>query len=474
MLRENKTMKNTMKLVSLLMSFLLIFTSCQAVYEVELTAPETTANPEIDLNEDYYTTGAPLRAGNIETGILYEGCLIYIEQRMTTGIVGERTTSDGEKKLTYGDVRVDRIVKYNPVTGTVSSPCLIPTCNHSLESDCPMLLGLGARASEAYMFQGLFGDWLVYLRYNFDDEYGSVKSEIMYNMKTGELRSVFCDDFGEEVVSKWLYGWYSDGKYYKINTVLDYSHTSYKPGGDIPISNYKPITKDYIYEYDFETNVSRMVYEIPGICGGFQVTHERFYIALSEDDVFSIKKDGTDKRQEKLVKANNFVGTYAIYGEKNGFIATDLRTNEAQEIVWDHSVVGKMCITEKGILYAQQTKYDEWDNFSAKDYRKEHPNASTAEVNNAAKKLLASGTAQIWECGYLGEDNKLIFELPAARIEIISAYGDYVFAKVSKFNPDTGANLEGYQNQTCCINIKTGEITPIPQFEIIVPYWYVN
>ena len=74
----------------------------------------------------------------------------------------------------------------------------------------------------------------------------------------------------------------------------------------------------------------------------------------------------------------------------------------------------------------------------------------------------------------MGEDNHVIFKLPAGRIEVISAYGDYVFAKVSKYDTETGKHLEGYDNRTCSINVKTGEITPIPQLDIVVPYWYVN
>ena len=74
----------------------------------------------------------------------------------------------------------------------------------------------------------------------------------------------------------------------------------------------------------------------------------------------------------------------------------------------------------------------------------------------------------------MGEDNHVIFELPAARIEIISACGDYVFAIVSKYDTETGKHLEGYDNRTCSINVKTGEITPIPQLDIVVPYWYEN
>ena len=219
-------MKNTIKLVSLLMSFLFIFTSCQAVYDVELTAPETTANFGIDLSKEYYTTGMPYKTGDINSGLIYEGCLFFIEICTTIGVTGYHINPDGVKKDKYGDIEIARIVKYNPVTKTVSSPCLDPVCNHSLESGCPMLLGTGVenRNREIYIFQGIFGDWLVYMKYNHDNEYGDVLTEIMYNLKTGEVRSLFNDNFGNEVVSKWRNGWYSDGKYYKINSVLDYSN----------------------------------------------------------------------------------------------------------------------------------------------------------------------------------------------------------------------------------------------------------
>ncbi|MBP3430877.1 MAG: hypothetical protein J6K60_09175, partial [Barnesiella sp.] len=175
-------MKKSIKLISLLLSILLLLSSCQSVYDVPLVPPETTANPNVDLSDEYYTTGVPYRTGDISSGMLYEGCLIYIEKCTTTGIVGDETDANGVKTPIYGDVTVERIVKYNPVTGTVSSPCLNPNCNHSLESGCPMLLGgkVNDGKSQVYVFQGIFGDWLVYLRFVTDDEYGSVMSEIMY------------------------------------------------------------------------------------------------------------------------------------------------------------------------------------------------------------------------------------------------------------------------------------------------------
>ena len=473
-------MKKTTKLIGILLATLFLFSSCQAVYDAELTSPETTVSPDIDVQEEYFTLGVPYRTGDISSGLLYEGCLFYIEKRTTTGVRGSHTSPDGEKKPTYGDVTVYRIVKYNPVTGNVSSPCLNPSCNHSLESGCPMLLGSnsgknGLLASvELYSFKGIFGDWLVYNKFTTDKEYGSVKTEIMYNLKTGEVRSVFTEDFGSEVVSKWRSEWYVDGKYYKVNSILDYSDTGYKPGKGLPLSAYEPVTKQYMYEYDFETNESKMLFEITDECFGMMATSERFYIERPDGTEYSIKRDGTDKREESRTAADNFVGTYSILYNENGFTLYDLKTKETKEIVWDKSVLGTMCVTEKGILYAQQDKYDEWNNFSTNEYLKEHPEATSQEAGNLKRKILASGTAQIWECGYFGEDNHVIFELPAAKIELLTAYGDYIFVKLSKYAPETGAYLDGYDNLTCSIDIKTGEVTPIPELEIVVPYWYVN
>ena len=467
-------MKNTIKLVSLLISFLFIFTSCQAVYEAPLTAPETTANPEIDLNDEYYTTGMPYLAGDVMSGLLYEGCLIYIEKCITTGVVGEKTSPEGEKTPTYGDVEISRIVKYNPVTGIVSSPCLDPSCNHSLESGCPMLLGDKGRENERYAFQGIFGDWLVFMNNIMDDEYSTIKDEIMYNLKTGETRKVFVEDLGSEVLSRWKSGIYFEGKYYKVNSIMDYSNTNYTPGSGQKLSDFEPVTKQYLCEYDFETNTSKELYEIGEDWALGKVTNKRFYLRDNSGRYFSTQKDGTDEREEFKTAATNMVGTYTINNTQTGYTVHNLKTDEFKEVVFDYKLISKPCVTEKGILTAYQTQYKKWDNFDVNKFRKENPNASNIEINNARRKILASGSAQIWQCDYMGENNHVIFELPAAQITVISAYGDYVYAKISKYNTETGAHLDGYDNVLCCINIKTGEVTPIPELDIVVPYWYTN
>ena len=473
-------MKKAIKLISLLLSILFLFSSCQAIYDVELTAPETTVSPdiiEVDLEGEYYTRGVPYRTGDISLGMLYEGCLIYIEKCTTTGVTGEKAGSNGTKVPVYGNVKLHRIVKYNPVTGTASSPCRIPTCNHSLESGCPMLLGSGFSEGqvESYAFQGIFGDWLVYMKFNMDIEYGSIMTEIMCNLKTGEVRNTFVEKYETNVVSKWRGGWYMDGKYYKVNSILDYSNSGYKPGMGLPLSLFEPDTKQYMYEYDFETNESKKLFEVTDICLGFMATSERFYFDRDDGTRYSTLKDGTDKRTETARSSSNFIGTYSILYKDNGFSIYDLKTDESKEVTLD-VLTDNMFVTEKGVWYAHQTKEEEAQAYmkEANEYRLAHPEEPYVDPMPAMRKILASGTAQIWECGYFGEDNRVIFELPNATMTIISASGDYVFASLTRYNAETGTTLDGYDSISCSINIKTGEITPIPQLEIVVPYWYVN
>ncbi len=467
-------MKNTIKLASLLLAILFLFSSCQSVYDVPIVPSETTANPEIDLEEEYYTIGMPYHTGDFYSGTLYEGCLIYIETYTTTGIIGYKTSPAGEKIAKYGDVEVSRIVKYNPVTGTVSSPCLDPSCNHSLESGCPMLLGYGLRSHEYYKFKGIFGDWIVYLIQALDDEYGVINTEIMYNLKTGEKRTVFEDNLGQEILERWTAGMSFDGKYYKVKSVLDYSNTGYKSGIGQSVTDYEPKTRHFLYEYDFEADTSKELFEIGENWSLSRVSNKRFYFRMDTGEIVSLTKNGTDQRSEPEIRTSNLVGTYTINYISDGYLINDLKSDEVKEVIFDYSLVNPVCVTEKGILTTYQTKHKERKAFSASKYRENNPNATTEEVNREVRKILASGAAQIWQCGYLGEDNHVIFELPAAYMEIISAYGDYVFATVSRYNPETGEHLEGYDSQPCCINIATGEVTPIPQFDIVVPYWYVN
>lgn len=473
-------MKNTIKCICLLISALILFSSCQSVYEIPL---ETTAPPEgldIDPDQEYFTMGHPYRSGDPTSGLLYEGCLIYIEKVPTTGIIGYKG-SGTEKTPIYGDTYVERVVKYNPVTGVVSSPCLIPTCNHSLESDCPLLFERPDERVYHYYFRGIFGDWLVIFEQYRNEEYVNLFEETFYNLKTGEVRRAFDDELGSNVLIRWNGGSYHDGKYYVVKQILDYSKTGYKPGVEgQSIKNYEPITKQYLYEYDFEAGTSKeLFYVSPGFNIG-AVSSQRFYFGDDTRKIVSYPKDATDgsgKQTEKTMSGmgvSNFLGYYCFYYKNNGYTVYNRKNDEKNEIVFDYSITCNVCVTERGVLSCHQTAYDEWKDFSSKEYKRQNPQATSKEVNAAARKILGSGKAQIWKCGFMGEDQQVIFELECAYIEIIAAQGDYVFATIEHYDPETGDVTSNPNGHRCVINTQTGEITEIPFLDIVVPDEYLN
>ena len=473
-------MKNTIKCICLLISALILFSSCQSVYEIPL---ETTAPPEgfeIDPDQEYFTMGYPYKSGDPTSGLLYEGCLIYIEKIPTTGIIGYKGTGT-EKTPVYGDTYVERIVKYNPVTGVVSSPCLIPTCNHSLESDCPLLFPPTDEKVYHYYFRGIFGDWLVIFEQYRNEEYVNLFEQTFYNLKTGEVRRVFDDDLGSDVLIRWNGGSYHDGKYYIVKQILDYSQTGYKPGVEgQSIKNYEPITKQYLYEYDFEAGTSKeLFYVTPGFNIG-AVSNQRFYFGDDTRKIVSYPKDATEgssKQNEKEMSGmgvSNLLGTYSFFFNNDGYTVYDRQTDTQTDIVFDYSITCNVCVTESGILSSHQTAYDEWKIFSAAEYRRQNPNATSSEVNSASRKILGEGTAQIWKCGFMGEDQQVIFELKNAFIKTIASQGDYVFATIEHYDTETGDVTANPNGKRCVINIKTGEITEIPFLDIVVPEWYVN
>ena len=471
-------MKNTIKCICMLISALILFSSCQSVYEIPL---ETTAPPEgleIDPDQEYFTMGYPYRSGDPTSGLLYEGCLIYIEKVPTIGIVGYK---GAEKTPIYGDTYVERVVKYNPTTGVVSSPCLNPNCNHSLESDCPLLFPPTDEKVYHYYFRGIFGDWLVIFEQYRNEEYVNLFEQTFYNLKTGEVRRVFDDDLGSDVLIRWNGGSYHDGKYYIVKQILDYSQTGYKPGIEgQSIKNYEPITKQYLYEYDLEAGTSKeLFYVTPGFNIG-AVSNQRFYFGDDTRKIVSYPKDATEgssKQNENEMSGmgvSNLLGTYSFFFNNDGYTVYDRQTDTQTDIVFDYSITCNVCVTESGILSNHQTAYDEWKNFSAAEYRRQHSNASSNEVNAASRKILGAGTAQIWKCGFMGEDPHVIFELKNAFIKTIAAQGDYVFATIEHYDPETGDVTANPNGKRCVINIKTGEITEIPFLDIVVPEWYVN
>ena len=146
----------------LLFSIALLLSSCSSVY---IDPDISSDNSDATIEGEYFTTGSLYSSGggSSATGFFYKGCWLYIERQMTIGPRGQ----DSEGEIHYGEVQIERVVKYNPVTDTVSSPCLDPVCTHSLESGCVMLKPHDLASShKTFDIMQLVGDWMILsLRY---------------------------------------------------------------------------------------------------------------------------------------------------------------------------------------------------------------------------------------------------------------------------------------------------------------------
>lgn len=233
----------------LLLTFclILLFTSCHSVY----ISPETFSdNSEVEPEGEYFTTGALYSSGGgtSATGYFYKGCWLYIERQMTTGPRGQN--SNGE--IRYGEVQIERVVKYNPVTDTVSSPCLDPVCTHSLESGCVMLkpYKLG-EPHKTFDIMQLVGDWMI-LRLRYYDEVYITKNYVtFYNLQTGEAKQFFEEDLESEVMTRWVSGSSFGNKFYNIKQTLDFSGTGFnKENNGKSVADYTPKTIQTLCEYE--------------------------------------------------------------------------------------------------------------------------------------------------------------------------------------------------------------------------------
>ena len=474
----SSTEENKMKIKRVLafwMVLTVLLSSCSSIYDSPLYHSEVTYELNVDTSLEYYTTGNVYTQGDVKSGLLYEGCLIFIEQQPTIAQIGEK----GEDKIpVYGESVIKRIVKYNPTTGVTSSPCLNPNCNHSFESGCPLLLP-NIIGSHTITIKGIFGDWLVLRIKQSDDKYRTLNEETMYNLKTGEVRKIYNEDLATEVMTRWQGGAYYNGKYYRIKLVLDYSDTQYNPSeSSSSIKDYVPETKSVFCEYDFETDKTKELFEIPLDYNISKITNERFYFGCIDGTkvMLSYKKDGSDKREEPSHELNstNLIGTYTYDYTEEGFLVHDLISGIITPVTYDFTLPHSCCLTENGVLADSQTAYDEWKAFSIKEYKKQNPNATNQELNTVAKKILGAGTAQIWRCGFKGEDPHVIFELENAFIKTIAAQSNNVFCTVEHYNTETGKVTYNPNGKLCVINIKTGEIIDIPFLDVVVPSHYVN
>lgn len=469
--------RNCFILFTLLLCMLL--SSCRSVY----IGPNEISERESEvISGEYFTDGSLYSFGDSYFGYFYEGCWIYVETQRTIGPRGYYSGGvEGEPRVIYGEVDMQRIVKYNPVTGVVSSPCLNPSCNHSFESGCLMLAQVHANESRPKLvIQKIIGDWMIFYLQQRDDEYITRFTTIIYNLKTGESRSICEENLGSDVMTRWIGGSTFDGKFYSIKQILDYSETDYNRGEEGKnVLDYIPKTQQILCEYDVETGTMTELFEIPETYSLTAVSSQRFFFCDDTDNIYYCYRDGSNMSPERYLDfmPENLVGTYAYsFNELDGFVFYDLKTNEKESVLVDYDEYKYCVLGEEGVLFDHVSSWGEYQLLldNQKNIYSEYKKTMSSDeawnlIEKEQKSTLYNGKSQIYMSNFDGKNMRLIYEEDNAIIRSIYASGDFVFADRNTLNPDYTIN-----SGKCVINIKTGKITELPSLEIFVPDWYVN
>ena len=456
----------SLRAATILIILFLMFSSCSSIY---VSDPEHTANAsiEVDPNEEYFTLGTHHTKITNE-GFVYKDYFIYVD------------TQEYQEPITYpnGDIgyqskEAQRIVKINVNTGSVSSVCLNPACNHSVTSDCPMIFTSKVIVTP----QGAAGDWFIFSCYHTINElHAMVPDTYAYNMITGELIGLFEYNVNESVLNTTGGILLADDKVYFVKNVLDYSNTGYQGGSNANLDKYTPETKSYLNQFDCETKELSELMEVPY---GYKITarsNERFFFFCRKGDIYgeiySCSINGGELTKEDVwnFSPQDFIGTYAYYCDayNRRIDIYDLRTNTHKVIETPYNYAWYY-VTDEGIVlstFADDEKY-------AEVYDSPLKKTDFLAWDTECRKTRAESNALVYLLDFDGSNPRLIFEKEKVEIQAMDYSGKYLFGYAYYYDPENSYALIKMENDgRALINIETGEITMIPLLELILPEGY--
>lgn len=461
--------------ICLMLALLCLLTSCSSIYEhmPDTTEPE---NP-IDTSAEYFTTGDIVSFGVSNVGIAYEGQWIYVERSKTP-------VKKDNPDTPYDDAvyeRLERLVKYNPVTNTVSSLCLDPNCMHSSD-ECLFC------APNAWMvsYFEIFGDWIMYsfvYPWSDDPDNLDVSRHYLYNLKTGEMRQLEANGKEGNIVNRLTMRYLMNGKIYTTMLELDYTGQEEHEALGTP-EEFIPETHQYVEVYDPATQKSERLGEIPVDMRVICITNKRLFLMSSDDAYYSSDYNGENMKEEKKLRTYmiQLCGQYAYLIENVDYTqlgfnhrAYDLESDSIVNINYGCQVRSIM-VDAGRTVYTTFDKIDEFHAFTrnSNDYIDEmYPDVTDPERRAKIKNQIANsyqydGKFQVYITDALGNNKQLIFEGENMNIKPYRLAGNYLFGIVSYLDTETNKVIYPGDEGRCSLNIETGEITLIPQLEVIL------
>ena len=353
------------------------------------TLEETEPPVDEDLPEEYFSD-AILFCGDltISFGAEYEGKWIHSSTLLASN--------------------VKFLSAYDPADGTTKSICVDhPNCTAS-GKECPV----GAIGWEFTNIRVL-DDWCLY-RLEGGNKYDV---EIrMYNMKTGESRSIMEDVENGNIVTYPLWCVEMNGKVYFILWEVDKSTTKSR--------------REYISCYDPKTGTIEYLCDEPENLTTIGISNKRIFytekISVNNDpaEIWSTDHSGGNLKKEDVLNFGSMVlsGTYA---------------------------------------YDAVSIMKTWNTFRVYDF--ETNSVTTIDLGAEIRYLLATSSklcfvfeedGKVYISDPLGENRELVLDRPGLDFRPYDIIGDYIIGKVSL----TPEMMPG----TYALNIKTGELKAIP------------
>ena len=355
------------------------------------TLEETETEPPVDedLPEEYFTDGILFFGGTKSYGAEYEGKWIHSSTLLASN--------------------VKFLAAYDPADGTTKSICVDhPNCTASGEA-CPV-----CTIGWEFTHIRVLDDWCLYRLE------GGSKYDVeirMYNMKTGESRSILEDVENGNIVTYPLWCVEMNGKVYFILWEVDKSTTKSRREY---ISCYDPKTGTIEYLCDEPENLTTI-----GISNKRIFYTERISVRNDPAEIWSTDHSGGNLKKEDVLNFGAMVlsGTYAydavsIMKTLNTFRVYDFETNSVTtidlgaEIRYLLATSSKLCFVfeEDGKVYISDP---------------------------------------------LGENRELVLDRPGLDFKPYDIIGDYIIGEVSLTHEMTPG--------TYALNIKTGELKAIPE-----------
>ncbi len=450
------------------MAVMLLMCGCSSVYDhfPESSGPDNAVTP--DSAEEYFTNGEVVCSSSSNLGVVYEGQWVYVE---STRVQDED----------YFKTVAERIVKYNPVTDTVSSVCLNPTCMHS-DENCLLCAPSGWLVS----YFEIFGDWMMYSFSNYfavdDDDY-DVYRIYLYNLKTGESRHLYSNTREGELLTRTAAYYAMNGIIYATRLELDY--TGEEEYNSAPHRDpFVPDTHQFVESYDPETGKTERLCEVPSDYFLSGISNKRFFFKDPAGVTWSSDYKGGNLTEEKNMDFDFIMvcGKYVYPVESYDYASSgynirayDLESDESFYINFGTEI--KSVLVDSGKLcFVTTSNIDEFKKFAKNqtEYVKElYPEVTDTEKLSALKKqvrnyLNYNCKTMVYITDLRGENSQLVFEKDNISFNPERIYGDYIFGSITYGDPNNNyQKIERDDDGRCVLNLNTGEFTFIPQLEYI-------